>query len=168
MTFLISVILLSTLMILLSILSMIGHLICGNNLSWLLCLNLIYETLWTGAGSGLLFNAGKKHLLSFDRSNNNTYAIMWKWMGLFLRKASSFQMVRLTLSFKLNWCSCIIYIAQTAFKKIGALIRSIDFFLLRSPCTSLQIYHMALHGILFSCLGCWYSYLLLGNIKADM
>ena len=28
--------------------------ICGNNLNWLLNLNLIYETLWTGAESGLL------------------------------------------------------------------------------------------------------------------
>ena len=56
MTFLmmLSVILLSMLLILLSILSVIRHLICGNNLNWLLNLNLIYETLWTGAGSGLL------------------------------------------------------------------------------------------------------------------
>ena len=38
------VILPSMLMILLSILSVIGHLICGNNLNWLLKLNLIYET----------------------------------------------------------------------------------------------------------------------------
>ena len=43
-----SVIMLSMLMILLSILSVIGHLICGNNLNWLLNLNLIYETLWAG------------------------------------------------------------------------------------------------------------------------
>ena len=34
--------------ILLSILSVIRHMICGNNLNWLLNLNLIYETLWTG------------------------------------------------------------------------------------------------------------------------
>ena len=40
-----SVILLSMLMILLWILSMIRHLICDNNLNWLLNLNLIYETL---------------------------------------------------------------------------------------------------------------------------
>ena len=48
------VILLSLLIILLSVLSVIWHLICGNKLDWLLNLNLIYETLWTGAGSGLL------------------------------------------------------------------------------------------------------------------
>ena len=47
-----SVILLFMLMILLSILSIIRHLIWGN-LNWLLNLNLIYETLWTSARSGL-------------------------------------------------------------------------------------------------------------------
>ena len=36
------------------------HLICGNNLNWLLNLNLIYETLWTGAGSGLLISMLEK------------------------------------------------------------------------------------------------------------
>ena len=58
MTFLmmLSVILLSMLMILLSILSVIRHLICGNNLNWFLNLNLIYETLWTGARSSLLIS----------------------------------------------------------------------------------------------------------------
>ena len=42
-----SVILLSMLMILLYILSVIRHLISGNNLDWFQNLNLIYETLWT-------------------------------------------------------------------------------------------------------------------------
>ena len=49
-----SEILLSTLMILLSILSVIRHLIFGSNLNWLLNLNLICETLWTGVRSDLL------------------------------------------------------------------------------------------------------------------
>ena len=51
-----SVIMLSMLMILLSFLSVIRHLICGNNLNWLLKFNLIYETLWTGVRSGLLIS----------------------------------------------------------------------------------------------------------------
>ena len=51
-----SVILLSMLMILLFILSVTRHLICGNNLNWLLNLNLIYETLWTEVRSGLLIS----------------------------------------------------------------------------------------------------------------
>ena len=55
-----SLILLSMAMILLSILNVIRHLICGNNLNWLLNLNLIYETLWTGARSGLLISMLEK------------------------------------------------------------------------------------------------------------
>ena len=51
-----SVILLSMQVILLSILNVIWHLICGNNLNLLLNLNLIYETLWTGARSALLIS----------------------------------------------------------------------------------------------------------------
>ena len=58
-----SVILLSMLIILLSTLKLIRHLICGNNLNWLLNLNLIYETLWTGARSSLLISMlGKLNL----------------------------------------------------------------------------------------------------------
>ena len=53
-------ILLSMLMILLSTLSVIKHVICGNNKNWLLNLNVIYETMWTEARSGFVdFNAGK-------------------------------------------------------------------------------------------------------------
>ena len=62
MTFLtmLSLILLSMLMILLFILSVIRHLICDSNLNWLLNLNLIYETLWTGVRSGLLISMLRK------------------------------------------------------------------------------------------------------------
>ena len=55
-----SVILLSMLMILLSILSVIRHLIRGNNLNWLLNLNLIYKTLWTGVRNDLLISLLRK------------------------------------------------------------------------------------------------------------
>ena len=50
----VSVILWSTLMVLLFAVSAIRHLICGNNLNRILYLNLIYKTLSTRAGSGLL------------------------------------------------------------------------------------------------------------------
>ena len=40
-------------------LSVIRHLICGNNLNQLLNLNLIYETLWTWVRSGLLISIAK-------------------------------------------------------------------------------------------------------------
>ena len=58
-------ILLSMLMIPLSILSLIRHLICGNNLNWPLNLNLINKTLWTGAGSGLLISILEINLTCF-------------------------------------------------------------------------------------------------------
>ena len=81
-----SVILLSMLMILLSTPSVIKHLICGNNWNWLLNLNLIYETLWTGVRSGLLISMLGK--LSWFRLTGliTMVLLMWKWMGLFLRK----------------------------------------------------------------------------------
>ena len=50
------VILLSMLMILPSALNVIRHLISGNNLNWLLNLNLICEALWNEAGSGSLIS----------------------------------------------------------------------------------------------------------------
>ena len=54
------VIFLFMLTILLSNPSVIGHLICGNNLNWLLKLHLIYEILWIRAASGLLISMPKK------------------------------------------------------------------------------------------------------------
>ena len=76
MTFLMtfSAIVLSMLMILLSILSMIRHLICGNNLNWFLNLNLIYETLRTGAGSGFLISMLEK--LSWFRLTSLTTLVL--------------------------------------------------------------------------------------------
>ena len=59
------VILLSMLMILLSTLSVIRHQIYGNNKKWLLNLNLIYETLKTRTGSGLLISMLGKTQLFF-------------------------------------------------------------------------------------------------------
>ena len=87
MTFLmmLSVILPSMLMILLSILSRIRHLICGNNLNWLLNLNLIYKRWWTGVRSGLLISMLGK--LSWFRLTSliTMVLLMWKWVGLLLR-----------------------------------------------------------------------------------
>ena len=71
------------------------------------------------------FNAGKTQLVSFDRSNN-TGSIDVKMDGPVLGEKSSFRMLELTSS-KLDWDSYIIYIAKTASRKIGALIRSMKF-----------------------------------------
>ena len=106
-------------MILLSTISVIRYLICGNNQNWFLNLNLIYETLDWGRKWLVDFSAGKTQLVSFDRSNN-TGAIDVKMDGSVLEEKSSFKMLGLTFSSKLDWGCYIISIAKTASKKIGA------------------------------------------------
>ena len=66
------------------------------------------------------FNAGKTQLVSFDRSNNNG-SIDVKMNGSVLEEKSSFKILGLTISFKLDWGSYIISITKTASKNIGAM-----------------------------------------------
>ena len=68
------------------------------------------------------FNAGKTQLVLFDWSNN-TGAIFVKMDWSVWKEKSSFKMLGLTFSSKLDWGSYIISIAKTASEKIGALIR---------------------------------------------
>ena len=72
------------------------------------------------------FSAGKTELVSFDWSNNNS-PIDVKMDGSVLKEKSSFKMLGLTFSSKLDWGSYIISAAKTDYKKIGALIRSMKF-----------------------------------------
>ena len=72
------------------------------------------------------FNAGKTQLVLFDRSKNNG-AIDVKMDGSVLEEKTSFKMLGLTFSSKLDWGSYIVSIAKTASKKIGVLIRSMKF-----------------------------------------
>ena len=102
--------LLSMLMTLLCILSVIRHLICGNNLNWLPNLNLICKKLWTGISCLLISMLGK--LVSFDQSSN-TGSIDVKMEGSVLEEKSSFRMLGLTFSSKLDWGSYIITILRT-------------------------------------------------------
>ena len=73
----------------------------GTNLSWLLNLNLIYETLDWGRKWLVDTNAGKAQLVSFDWSNN-LGAFDVKMDGSVLEEKSSFQMLGLTFSSKLD------------------------------------------------------------------
>ena len=95
------------------------------------------------------FNAGKTQLVSFDRCKN-TGAINVKMDGSVLEEKTSFKMLGLTFSSKLHWGSYIVSIAITASKKIGALIRSMEFL---SPDVALYLYKST---IWLSCLG-WCS-----------
>ena len=63
------------------------------------------------------FNAGQTQLVSFDLCNNNG-SIDVKIGGSILEEKSSFKMLGLTFSSKLDWSSYIISIAKTASKKI--------------------------------------------------
>ena len=64
----------------------IRHLICGNNLNWLWNMSLIYETLWTGTRSSLLFSMlGKLNWFCLG-GIIVLVLLMQKWVGLFLRK----------------------------------------------------------------------------------
>ena len=72
------------------------------------------------------FNAGKTQLVLFHRFND-IGAIDVKMDGLVLEEKSSFKMLELNFSSKLDWGSYAISIAKTASKKIGVLIHSLKF-----------------------------------------
>ena len=93
------------------------------------------------------FNAGKTQLVLFDRSNN-TGDIDVKMDGSSLEEKSSFKMLGLTFSSKLDWDSYIISIAKTASKKIGALIRSMKIF---SPEVTLYLYKSTIRPCMKYC-----------------
>ena len=63
------------------------------------------------------FNAGKTQLVPFDWSNN-TGSIDVKMDGPVLEEKSSFKMLGLIFSFKLDWGSYIYYVAKTTSKNL--------------------------------------------------
>ena len=98
------------------------------------------------------FNAWKTQLVLFDRSNN-TGAIDMKMHDSVLEKKSSFKMLGLTFSSKIDSGPYIFPIAKTGSQKIGALIRSIKFL---SPDVVLYLYkptNTLMYEILLSRLG---------------
>ena len=98
------------------------------------------------------FNAGKTQLVLFDRSNNAAGAVDVKMDGSVLEEKSSFKMLGLTFSSKLDWGSYIISIAKTASKKIGALIRSMKFL---SPEVALYLYKSTIRPCMEYCCHVW-------------
>ena len=97
------------------------------------------------------FNAGKTPLVSFDWSKN-TGAIDLKMDGSFLEEQTSFKMLGLTFSSKLDWGSYIASIAKTASKNIGALIRSMRFL---SPEVALYLYKSTIQLCMEYCCHVW-------------
>ena len=72
--------------------------------------------------------------------------------GSVLEEKSSFKMLGLTFSSKLDWGSYIISIAKTASKKIGALIRSMKFL---SPEVALYLYKSTICPCMEYCCQVW-------------
>ena len=97
------------------------------------------------------FNAVKTRLVLFDWSNNNG-SIDVKMDEFFLEEKSSFKMLGLTFSSKLDWSFYIISIAKTAFKKIGALIYSMKFL---SPEIALYFYKSTIRQCMEYCFHVW-------------
>ena len=97
------------------------------------------------------FNAGRTQLVLFDQSKN-TGAIDVKMDGSFLEEKSSFKMLGLTFSSKLDWGSYTVSIAKTASKKIGALIRPMKFL---SPVVSLYLYKFTIRSCMEYCCHVW-------------
>ena len=95
--------------------------------------------------------ARKTQLVLFDRSKNNG-SIDLKMDGSVLEEKSTFKMLGLTFSFKLDWGSYSISIAKTASKKIGALIRSMKFL---SPEVALYLYKSTIRPCMEYCCHVW-------------
>ena len=97
------------------------------------------------------FNAGKTQLVLFDQSNN-TGSIDVKMDGSVLEEKSSFKMLGLTFSSKLDWCSYMISTAKIVSRKIGALIRSMKFL---SPEVALYLYKPNMRLCMEHCCPDW-------------
>ena len=97
------------------------------------------------------FSVGKSQLVSFDWSNN-TGAIDMKMDRSALEEKSSFKMLGLTFSSKLDWGSFTISIAKTAFEKIGAFICSTNHF---SPAVGLYLYKSTIRPCMEYCCLVW-------------
>ena len=82
------------------------------------------------------FSAGKTQLVLFDRSYNSS-SIGVKMTGSALEEKSTFKMLGLTFSSKVDWGSYIISFSKTASKKTGALICLMKFL---SPEVALYLY----------------------------
>ena len=72
------------------------------------------------------FNAVKTQLVLFEQSNSSN-DIDLKMDGSVLEEKSYFKIFGLSFSSKLHWASCIVSIARSVSKKIGASLCSLKF-----------------------------------------
>ena len=164
-----SVILLSMRMIILPTLNLIKHLICADLWQQLeLASELepdLRDTVDWGRKWHVDFNARKTEPVSFNLSKN-AGAIDVKMDGSVLEEKPSFKMLGLIFISKLDLGSYIILTAKSANKKIGALIRSMNFL---SPEVAMYIYKYTIRPCMehLSCLG-WCSGIIGYATKTNM
>ena len=96
-------------------------------------------------------NAGKTQLLLFDQSNS-TGSIVVKMDASVPEEKSFFKMLGLTFSFKFYWGSYITSIVKSASKKIGTLIRSMNFL---SHEVALHLNKSTIHLCMEHCCHVW-------------
>ena len=133
------------------------------------CWTWVWSTIHCGLGQKMAcwFQRWKTQLVSFDQSNN-TGAIDVKVDGSVLEEKSSFKMLGLTCSSKLDWGSYIISIAKSASKKKcfqEPWFVLWSFFLLRLLCISIILPYGHVMSVVMSGLvllvatwNCWISY----------
>ena len=96
-------------------------------------------------------NAGKTHLVLFDQCKNAS-TIDVKMNGSVLGEKSSFKLLALTFSTKLDQGFYIFSTAKTVSQKIGALIRSVKFI---SPAVALYLYKSTMQRCMEYCCHVW-------------
>ena len=97
------------------------------------------------------FSAEKVQLVSFDCSNNNGF-IDVKMDESILEEKSSFKMLGLTFSSKVDWGSYIISIAKTASKKIRTFICYMTFLF---PEVALYLFTSTIRPCMEYCCHIW-------------
>ena len=113
-------------------------------------LNLIYKTLWTETGSGLLISMLEKlNLFCLTGLTPLVQKLMLNIIDVkmdesVLEEKSSFKIPGLSFSSKLDCSSYIISIVKSVFDKIGVWIHSTKFF---SPGVGLYLYINLPHGL---------------------
>ena len=109
------------------------------------------DTVEWGKRWQVTFNEGKTHLVSFDRSVNSG-GIDIRMGEKMLEEESSFRMLGLSITSKLDWSTYISSIAKEASKKIGALFRSMKFL---SPEIVLYLYKSTIRPCMEYCCHVW-------------
>ena len=129
-----------------SLISVIRLLICGNDQSWLLNLNLTTEHCRLGQEVAHGFQCWKN---SCDCCSNSG-AIDMKKGGFVVEEKSSFKLLGLYFFSKLDLGSYIASVAKTVFKEIGALIHEVP-----SPEVVLYFYESTTQPYMEYCCHVW-------------